>query len=278
MSDDWPAPDYWCTVCDRGAEGCTHTPSDAEGAVMSTTEPTEEMVEAGARAAWEAIPEHGSWDSASTLEWADVRTQIRAALRAALAVAPAPSEDDRKAARAEAERRWPDSDRFDPTRIRLGRLAFEEGARWAGARRSPVSPPEGNPTCEHGIALSDLCAWVVDHAELAVSPPEDVAALIAEANERHVDRQRYEEGTITRRMADARSADDVPKLIAALRSGAAVPVESEAVAWRREVADGTGYLIPETGQIAPASTVVAAFRENEMWANDYRENSRFRDF
>lgn len=26
---DWPAPDYWCTICDRGAEGCLHTPADA---------------------------------------------------------------------------------------------------------------------------------------------------------------------------------------------------------------------------------------------------------
>lgn len=25
---DWPAPDYWCTICDRGAEACTHTPAD----------------------------------------------------------------------------------------------------------------------------------------------------------------------------------------------------------------------------------------------------------
>ncbi|MGX9349213.1 hypothetical protein [Microbacterium sp. KNMS] len=28
---EWPAPDYWCTVCDRGAEGCGHAPKDAEG-------------------------------------------------------------------------------------------------------------------------------------------------------------------------------------------------------------------------------------------------------
>jgi hypothetical protein len=33
--------------------------------------------------------------------------------------------------RSEAEERWPDDDRFDPSRIRLGRLAFEEGAKWA---------------------------------------------------------------------------------------------------------------------------------------------------
>lgn len=25
---DWPAPDYWCTVCNRGAEACEHTPAD----------------------------------------------------------------------------------------------------------------------------------------------------------------------------------------------------------------------------------------------------------
>lgn len=26
---DWPAPDYWCTICDAGAEGCQHAPEDA---------------------------------------------------------------------------------------------------------------------------------------------------------------------------------------------------------------------------------------------------------
>lgn len=25
---DWPAPDYWCTICNRGAEACEHTPAD----------------------------------------------------------------------------------------------------------------------------------------------------------------------------------------------------------------------------------------------------------
>ncbi len=29
--DEWPAPDYWCTICDRGAEGCLHTPADITG-------------------------------------------------------------------------------------------------------------------------------------------------------------------------------------------------------------------------------------------------------
>jgi len=28
MSDEWPAPNYWCTICDRGAEACMHNPSD----------------------------------------------------------------------------------------------------------------------------------------------------------------------------------------------------------------------------------------------------------
>lgn len=26
---DWPAPDCWCTICDRGAEGGLHDPEDA---------------------------------------------------------------------------------------------------------------------------------------------------------------------------------------------------------------------------------------------------------
>lgn len=30
MHDDWSAPDYWCTICNRGAEGCEHTPADAD--------------------------------------------------------------------------------------------------------------------------------------------------------------------------------------------------------------------------------------------------------
>lgn len=25
---EWPAPDYWCTICDRGAEGCQHEPNE----------------------------------------------------------------------------------------------------------------------------------------------------------------------------------------------------------------------------------------------------------
>lgn len=29
VTEDWPGPDYWCTICNRGAEGCQHTPADA---------------------------------------------------------------------------------------------------------------------------------------------------------------------------------------------------------------------------------------------------------
>lgn len=28
-TEEWPAPDFWCTICDRGAEACTHTPVSA---------------------------------------------------------------------------------------------------------------------------------------------------------------------------------------------------------------------------------------------------------
>lgn len=27
---EWPAPNYWCTICDAGAEDCTHTPEDVD--------------------------------------------------------------------------------------------------------------------------------------------------------------------------------------------------------------------------------------------------------
>ena len=28
MSGAFQWPDYWCPICDAGAEGCTHTPAD----------------------------------------------------------------------------------------------------------------------------------------------------------------------------------------------------------------------------------------------------------
>lgn len=49
-------------------------------------------IEAAAKAAWEAIPEHGPWEGVSAQEWADARVQVRAALTAALRSVQVPDE------------------------------------------------------------------------------------------------------------------------------------------------------------------------------------------
>lgn len=73
-----------------GANRCRPGRTRDEGAVMSTTEPTEEMVEAAAR----SIAKESGHGNGLGLCWRQHIREARAALRAALSVAPpAPNED-----------------------------------------------------------------------------------------------------------------------------------------------------------------------------------------
>jgi len=46
---------------------------------------------------------------------------------------------------------------------------------------------------------------------------------------------------------------------------------ADAEKWRHDVANGTGYLIPETGEWANAAMIVEAFNDHLMWARDLPE-------
>lgn len=264
---------------------------------MSVTEPNDEMVEAAARAMFE-VPGTGDWTWDDVLREepgrADVwRDDARSVLRAALAVAPAPSEDDLGAGEVArikqvldthlpdiitglsyATRSSQSKSRDELTPEETALRAALSAAHWIAKKVEPGTlPPTESFDLPSVLDLMELFkklgGWeairALDTRRSPLPPPEDVTALIAEARRQYDmwrSRAAVHPRPIELRLADALEA-------AALR--APVPVESEAVAWRREVAEGTGYLTPETGEIAPASTVVAAFRENEVWANDYRE-------
>ena len=198
-----------------------------KGAVMSTTEPTDEMVKAGTSAACE-------------LRWPDgeprlkmrrklVRDIVTAALRAALAVAPEPSEDDREALAVVGDVLALHTRPF--TRNPHTHEAWHGcgcGERYDGHRDQTM-----NWWQEHlaGAVLEALAR------RSPVSPPEDVAELLAEV-------ERFAQGRRDFRHGYS-SYDGTMNFIHRLAAALRAPVLVETVTTEDEACaldDGTIYL------------------------------------
>lgn len=138
---------------------------------MSTTEPTDEMIEVAAKASWDlhARPSDPEWGpSLDHGVREEYRKDARAALRAALAVAPQVTEDDREALRqiiSETE------SLSDPE----GAWALPEDIAdeilAAGFRRSPVAPSEGIISEAGDGGLVDLVNHFGSGATVATEKP-----------------------------------------------------------------------------------------------------------
>lgn len=193
------------------------------GAVMSTTEPTDEMVDK-AMTAYAIAWQHQPFTGRSLTQ--NARDRWRAALGAALAVAPAPSEDERRAlARLILEHRCHvrgiGAMHITDYDIAVIGLPEADTILAAGWRRSPVSPPE-DVVRRVGLAL-----YGVPYDQAHAAP--DVWDHLVEEQDRKV-----------------------AAVLAALR--APVPVE---VQYRARAADGYVYGESRT----TPETAVAAYEE-----------------
>ena len=161
----------------------------------STTGPTDEMAEAAAIAVYEHVWSERSpllppWAGLTEREREYLRGIQRVALRAALAVAPAPSEDDERA-RQRAGRAAEHLDTLSRLLARdgwgqhyIGALSYAVHVLVLAARRSPVSLPEDVAAllAEHDALRDDLAnkpgPQAVDAARRVLSMLDRMAAAL----------------------------------------------------------------------------------------------------